>query len=204
MVIHSICPPKTGPFELDFTTPVMIPLAKTAPGPTRILRPLQRLPVTMKRVVAKATVQSITRVPPGRAARSLPVPCVAAGCRETEGWFFRAEFFLFRGAIPRRSCDYGWRAPSRLFVLVDGQVSFASSNNVVPGKASILWTEPETLIPPPPARIAANTRLIHKACNAQVITATHSPLLMAFPHARLLEISRFGIAETSLTENVSL
>jgi len=36
---------------------------------------------------------------------------------------------------------------------------------------------------------------IHQKANAQVIMATHSPILMALPDARVLEVTRRGIAE---------
>ncbi len=38
---------------------------------------------------------------------------------------------------------------------------------------------------------------IQERANSQVIMATHSPILMALPNARLLEITQSGISETS-------
>ena len=41
---------------------------------------------------------------------------------------------------------------------------------------------------------------IQERANAQVIMATHSPILMALPNARVLEINRHGIDETDFRE----
>ncbi|HEX5933201.1 MAG TPA: ATP-binding protein, partial [Pseudorhizobium sp.] len=46
-------------------------------------------------------------------------------------------------------------------------------------------------------------RLLHQiqaSASAQIIMATHSPILMAVPGARLLEITRGGLAETELRQ----
>ena len=61
--------------------------------------------------------------------------------------------------------------------------------------------EPESALSP--KRQLELLRLLHQiqaSASAQIIMATHSPILMAVPGARLLEITRGGLMETELRE----
>lgn len=61
--------------------------------------------------------------------------------------------------------------------------------------------EPESALSP--KRQLERLRILHTiqgSANAQIIMATHSPILMAVPGARLLEIIRAGLAETDLRD----
>ena len=60
--------------------------------------------------------------------------------------------------------------------------------------------EPESALSP--KRQLELLRLLHaiqQSAGAQIIMATHSPILMAVPGASLLEITRGGLAKTELT-----
>jgi predicted ATPase len=68
------------------------------------------------------------------------------------------------------------------------------------GNGLYIFDEPEAALSP--VRQMAMLRRIHDLVknNSQFIIATHSPILMAYPHATILEVSSEGIKETQYEE----
>lgn len=117
------------------------------------------------------------------------------------GWFFRAESFfsvaryLDDAALDSRSAppDYLSRSHGEGFLRFFGE---RCSN---PGL--FLFDEPESALSP--NRQFEFLKLLHRLNTegmTQVILATHSPIIMSLPGARLLRIDRGRIEDVSLEE----
>ena len=64
-----------------------------------------------------------------------------------------------------------------------------------------IFDEPESALSP--ARQMAFLKLLHRmdsSRNCQVIMATHAPMLMAYPNARLLRLTKYGLEPVTVEE----
>ncbi len=110
----------------------------------------------------------------------------------TDGWFFRAESFF---SVARYLDEVG--SPAADFLSMshgEGFLRFFEERCARQGL--YMLDEPESALSP--ARqldLLAILARIQETAVSQVIMATHSPLLMALPGARVLQITRFGISE---------
>lgn len=115
----------------------------------------------------------------------------------TNGWFFRAETFF---SVARYLDNVG--SPNAGFLSHshgEGFLRFFEERCTRQG--IYFFDEPESALSP--ARQLSFLRLIARidaAANAQVIMATHSPILMAYPGARLMKLTHRGLSETTLEE----
>jgi predicted ATPase len=119
--------------------------------------------------------------------------------RVTNGWFFRAEsFFSVARYLDEAAADAGTSGPDFLsHSHGEGFLRFFEERCSRHG--IYLFDEPESALSP--SRQLSFLQLLHRintAANAQVIMATHSPILMAYPGARLLKLSKYGLEPTSL------
>ena len=126
----------------------------------------------------------------------------------TNGFFFRAEtyFELVRyleetaKEWPAMRFNYGGKP---LDAQSHGEAFLSLFENRLGNdrKAIYLFDEPEAALSP--QRLARFVRLLRRAelsGNVQVIMATHSPVLMGYPGAQLLDLSGGQIRERRLTE----
>ena len=126
----------------------------------------------------------------------------------TNGFFFRAEtyFELVRyleetaKEWPAMRLNYGGKP---LDAQSHGEAFLALFENRLGNdrKAIYLFDEPEAALSP--QRLARFVRLLRRAelsGNVQVIMATHSPVLMGYPGAQLLDLSGGEIRERRLTD----
>jgi predicted ATPase len=121
----------------------------------------------------------------------------------TAGWFFRAEsFYSVARYLDQAALEDPFKPPPPDFLSWshgEGFIRFFEERCARQGV--YFMDEPESALSP--RRQLELLRLfkrIHDARSAQVIVATHSPLLMAFPHARVLETTRFGVEEVDVAE----
>ncbi|WP_127753679.1 AAA family ATPase [Devosia sp. 1566] len=119
----------------------------------------------------------------------------------TNGWFFRAEsFYSVARYLDAAAIDAGGAAPDYLSQSHgEGFVDFFESRMTRQG--IYFLDEPESALSP--QRQRELLRLLHRLgqnATAQIIMATHSPLLMALPGATLLEITRDGLAPVRLRD----
>jgi hypothetical protein len=89
-------------------------------------------------------------------------------------------------------CDC--RAPAR------GEAFLNLLKHRLTGNGLYLFDEPEAALSP--ARQLSVLVLLHDLLlNAsQIVIATHSPILMAYPHAKIIEVSASGLREVAYTE----
>ncbi|TIV94145.1 MAG: ATP-binding protein [Mesorhizobium sp.] len=112
----------------------------------------------------------------------------------TAGWFFRAEsFYSVARYLDQAALDSGGAPPDFLsWSHGEGFIRFFEERCRRQG--IYILDEPESALSP--TRQIELLKLLQRmdqSGTAQVIMATHSPLLMACPNARLFRISRFGL-----------
>lgn len=128
--------------------------------------------------------------------------------RPRDGFFLRAEsFFNVATEIEKLDAEpFGgpWVMPAysdrSLHEQSHGESLLALLTNRFRGDGLYLLDEPEAALSPQ-RQLAALAR-IHELIleGSQFIVATHSPILMAYPDARILQFSADGIVETSYGE----
>jgi predicted ATPase len=118
----------------------------------------------------------------------------------SDGWFLRAEsFHNVATEIDSRGIAYGYGGKS-LHEQSHGEAFLALLTNRLQGHGLYLFDEPEAALSP--QRQLAVLTLIHRLVyhRSQLVIATHSPILLAYPHARIYEFSERGIRETAYQE----
>ncbi len=113
------------------------------------------------------------------------------------GWFFRAETFF---SVARYLDDAG--SPAAGFLRAshgEGFLSFFEERMAQQGV--FILDEPESALSPMKQfDFLKLLRRIQHSRNAQIIMATHSPILMALPDADLWQLERFGLRPTTVEE----
>jgi predicted ATPase len=117
------------------------------------------------------------------------------------GWFFRAEsFFSVARYLDEAARDANEVGPNFLSHS-HGEGFLRFFNERCQHQGLYIFDEPESALSP--SRQVEFLKLLHAiklARLGQVIMATHSPLLMAYPGARLLRLSKEGLSEICVEE----
>ena len=192
-----------GPdFELGFDSPVTIIVGENGTGKSTLLEGI-------------AVVAGFPEMGGGqgyitdRAERALAheggrlVPALRGSWlpKVGRGWFFRAEsFFAVARYLDEAALDGGGAPPDFLsHSHGEGFLRFFGERCTHPGL--FLFDEPELALSP--TRQFEFLKLLHRMnaeAMTQVILATHSPIIMALPGARLLRINRGGLEPVELEE----
>jgi len=124
---------------------------------------------------------------------------VRGGKRPTESYFLRAESFYNvateldeQSEDARESFTYGVDSLHRVS---HGEAFLAALSHKLLGAGLYLLDEPEAALSPQRqlAALASIHNLVQNA--SQFIIATHSPILLAYPHAKILWLDAEGIRE---------
>lgn len=118
----------------------------------------------------------------------------------TDGYFLRAEsFYNLASQIEDLGVEYGYGKKS-LHAQSHGEAFLALLLNRLQGDGVYLFDEPEAALSP--QRQLSVLTLLHRLVyhQSQLIIATHSPILLAYPNARIYLFSETGIAEIKYTE----
>lgn len=109
--------------------------------------------------------------------------------RPTDGYFLRAEsFFNVATEIDQRDL-VAWYGGRSLHEMSHGESFFTLLNDRLLGGGLYIFDEPEAALSPT-RQMAMLTRMHELVGDAsQLIIATHSPILMAYPGAQILEIA---------------
>ena len=185
-------------FELTFDRPVTILVGENGSGKSTLIEALAALAGYDEagggkgyRAVDHSGARDTSGAALADALRAAWLPKV------TKGWFFRAETFF---SVARYLDSVG--SPSADFLSHshgEGFTRFFAER--LSDQGIYFLDEPESALSP--RRQLDLLRLlaeIQTQARAQVIMATHSPLLMAVPGARLLEITHRGIVPTDLRQ----
>ena len=191
-----------GDFELAFDTAVTIVIGENGTGKSTLLEAIAHLagfdeagggkgyrPVDHSRAVDKSGAAL------AGALRAAWLP------RLTNGWFFRAEsFYSVARYLDVAALDVNETPPDFLsHSHGEGFLRFFAER--FRNRALYLLDEPESALSP--ARQLEFMKFLRRTGEAsgfQAIIATHSPLLMAYPGAKLLRIGKYGLEPVRLED----
>lgn len=119
--------------------------------------------------------------------------------RATDGYFLRAESF-YNVASEVDELGVGGYGDRSLHAQSHGEAFLALMTNRFQGEGVYLLDEPEAALSPQRqlSVLAYLHRLVHH--HSQLIIATHSPILLAYPQAWIYQFSDSGIARVDYTD----
>jgi predicted ATPase len=112
----------------------------------------------------------------------------------TTGWFFRAETFFSVARYLDRSAVGAGNIPPDFLSHSHGEGFLRFFEERCQRQGIFIFDEPESALSP--SRQIEFLKLLRRMDRSgicQVIMATHSPMLMAYPAARLLRLSKYGL-----------
>ena len=115
----------------------------------------------------------------------------------TKGWFFRAETFF----SVARYLDAASDEPPDFLSYSHGEGFLRFFEERCRRQGIFIFDEPEAALSP--ARQMEFLKLLQRMDQSgicQVIMATHSPMLMAYPNARLLRLSKYGLEPVTVEQ----
>jgi predicted ATPase len=119
----------------------------------------------------------------------------------TNGWFFRAESFF---SVARYLDEVGQGSkygPPDFLSYSHGEGFLRFFEERCQKQGVFIFDEPESALSP--ARQMEFLKLMRRmeqSTICQVVMATHSPMLMAYPNARLLRLSKYGLEPVSVEQ----
>jgi predicted ATPase len=119
----------------------------------------------------------------------------------TNGWFFRAEsFFSVARYLDLAAREVNQRGPDFLsHSHGEGFLRFFEERCQRQG--IFIFDEPESALSPSrQIEFLKLMRRMDNSQNCQIIMATHSPVLMAYPNARLLRLTKYGLEPVTVEE----
>lgn len=117
----------------------------------------------------------------------------------TDGWFLRAEsFYNVATQIEKLGATYSYGGES-LHAQSHGEAFLALLTNRLQGDGIYLFDEPEAALSPQ-RQLSVLTLLHRLVYHRSLVIATHSPILLAYPHARIYEFGERGIHEIAYTD----
>src|SRR3981081_1554237 len=119
----------------------------------------------------------------------------------TNGWFFRAEsFFSVARYLDEAAVSSGNRPPDFLSHS-HGEGFLRFFDERCRRQGIFIFDEPESALSP--SRQIDFLKLLRRMDESgicQVIMATHAPILMAYPNARLLRVTKYGLEPVTLEQ----
>jgi predicted ATPase len=115
----------------------------------------------------------------------------------TKGWFFRAETFF----SVARYLDAVGSSADFLLSHSHGEGFMRFFEERCQRQGIFIFDEPESALSP--ARQMEFLKLMRRmedSAICQVVMATHSPMLMAYPNARLLRLSKYGLEPVTVEQ----
>jgi predicted ATPase len=119
----------------------------------------------------------------------------------TSGWFFKAESFFSVARYLDRAAIEGAGVPPDFLSHSHGEGFLRFFEERCDRQGIFIFDEPESALSP--SRQVLFLRLLRRMerqGTCQVIMATHSPVLMAYPGARLLMLSKYGLDPVSVEQ----
>lgn len=121
----------------------------------------------------------------------------------TDGWFFRAEtFFSIARYLDSAAIGTFGPPPPDFLSHSHGEGFLRFFEERCQRQGLFIFDEPESALSP--SRQMEFLKLLYrmdKSARCQVIMATHSPVLMAYPNATLLQFTKYGLEPTTLRQS---
>jgi predicted ATPase len=122
--------------------------------------------------------------------------------RITSGWFFRAEsFFSIARYLDEAAREPLSGPPPDFLSHSHGEGFFRFFEERCQRQGIFIFDEPESALSP--ARQMEFLKLMRRMETlgiCQIIMATHSPMLMAYPNARLLRLTKYGLEPVTVKQ----
>lgn len=117
-----------------------------------------------------------------------------------DGFFLRAESFYNAASYVDERCSLARYGGLSFHAQSHGESFLSLVLNRFEGKGLYILDEPEAALSPQRlmSLLVAMDRLVKE--DSQFLIATHSPILMAYPNAQILQFSDRGIGETAYKE----
>jgi predicted ATPase len=192
----------SGGFQLDFDQPMTIIVGENGTGKSTLLEGIAALagydeagggkgyrPVDHSRAFEAMG---------GKLASALRASWLP---KITSGWFFRAEsFFSVARYLDSAALDVG-AAPPDFLSHSHGEGFLRFFEERCRRQGIFIFDEPESALSPSrQIEFLKLLRRMEQSCVCQVVMATHSPILMAYPAARLLHLSKYGLEPTTVLD----
>ncbi len=185
-------------FDLDFTTAVTIIVGENGSGKSTILEGIAAIAGYDDAGGGKGYMpvdhSSAREIGGGKLGPHLRAAWLP---KVTRGWFFKAETFFsvarYLDAVGSPNADFLSHSHG------EGFLRFFEERCQRQG--IFIFDEPESALSP--ARQIEFLKLLRamdESKKCQVIMATHSPMLMAYPNATLLKLTKSGLAPTTLED----
>jgi len=202
---YPFCLPFLGDnFELGFDRPITIIVGENGTGKSTLLEGIAVLagydeagggkgymPVDHSKALEKMGGEL------SKALRASWLPKI------TNGWFFRAESFFsvarYLDEVAREPFRGG--SPPDFLSHSHGEGFLRFFEERCQRQGIFIFDEPESALSP--ARQMEFLKLMRRmeqSTICQVVMATHSPMLMAYPNARLLRLTKYGLEPVSVKE----
>jgi predicted ATPase len=193
-----------GSFELDFDRAVTIIVGENGTGKSTLLEGIAALAGYDEagggkgyRPVDHSDAVEVMGGSLASALRASWLPKV------TSGWFFRAEsFFSVARYLDRAALEDPSKPPPPDFLSHShGEGFLRFFDERCRRQGIFIFDEPESALSP--SRQIEFVKLMRRMDASgicQVIMATHAPVLMAYPNARLLRLSKYGLEPVRLEE----
>jgi predicted ATPase len=193
-----------GDFELDFDRAVTIIVGENGTGKSTLLEGIAALAGHDEagggkgyRPVDHSGALEVMGGSLGQALRASWLPKI------TNGWFFRAEsFFSVARYLDRAALEDPTLPPPPDFLSHShGEGFLRFFDERCRRQGIFIFDEPESALSP--SRQIEFIKLMRRMDQSgicQVIMATHAPILMAYPNARLLRLSRYGLEPVTLEQ----
>jgi predicted ATPase len=123
--------------------------------------------------------------------------------RITKGWFFRAEsFFSVARYLDKAAQDDPMGGPPPDFLSHShGEGFLRFFEERCQRQGLFIFDEPESALSPVrQIEFLKLLQMMDKSDRIQVIMATHSPMLMAYPNATLLRLTKYGLEPTTVEQ----
>jgi predicted ATPase len=119
----------------------------------------------------------------------------------TNGWFFRAEsFFSVARYVDQAALDVG-DIPPNFLSHSHGEGFLRFFQERCQRQGIFIFDEPESALSPArQIEFLKLMRRMEKSGHCQIIMAAHSPVLMAYPNARLLRLSKYGLEPVTVKD----
>jgi predicted ATPase len=202
---YPFCLPFLGDnFELGFDRPITIIVGENGTGKSTLLEGIAVLagydeagggkgymPVDHSKAIEKMGGQL------SKALRASWLPKI------TNGWFFRAEsFFSVARYLDEVAMEPGSGGPPPDFLSHShGEGFLRFFEERCQRQGIFIFDEPESALSP--ARQIEFLKLMRRmeeSTICQIVMATHSPMLMAYPNARLLRLTKYGLEPVSVDQ----
>jgi predicted ATPase len=122
--------------------------------------------------------------------------------RITSGWFFRAEsFFSIARYLDEAAREPLSGPPPDFLSHSHGEGFLRFFEERCQRQGIFIFDEPESALSP--SRQMAFLKLMRRmeqSTICQIVMATHSPMLMAYPNARLLRLSKYGLEPVTVKQ----